>query len=205
MPPRKRKSEQLPWDDDSSDDGDDEGPAAISPIDRLPWDDDDSDGGDPGADHDVPDFYETDSEDGGEVIGPAVDGFEGMNWESDTDDDQPEDDGEQKAIHFCISLLLTRYLSARLFCTLMYYLGLAGLGKCRKLGLKPSSSSGHFNRKVRSSLKLYGKEGLYKLQVRDGHGKGYQGCNETCMCTRHMKLWTLTLGPIHINLKNCER
>ena len=137
----------------------------------MAWDDSDSDlqpgvaddsDMEDGADINVAADDNSDS-DGGEA---DLDGFNGMAWDDEIGDDDGEADGpERNLIRFCVTLLLTRVFSARVFCSLMYYLGLCGLRLCGELGLRPDSNSGHFTRKVRRKLKLYGREGMYKIPV----------------------------------------
>ena len=153
---RSAKRLRHPWHSDS--DGDEK--CVPSEGANQPWDEPSGGeqdlGGNVGHHSDDPDF------DGEQDL----DGFAGLVYDSDSDaGDIGRDSGENQAIHFCVSLLLMRVLSAKTFCTLMYYLGLAGLKQCGKLGLNPSSRSGHFYRKVRRSLHLYSKVRLYTLSV----------------------------------------
>jgi hypothetical protein len=64
-----------------------------------------------------------------------------------SDDDEPLD-YHDVLIDYLKHLLFMRTLTASHFCTIMYYLGKAGSVKCRKLGLRPTSSTGHFQRKA---------------------------------------------------------
>ena len=67
-----------------------------------------------------------------------------------------------------------RVLSAKQFCTIMYYAGLCGLHKLKELGLNPPSNSGRFARKLVRKLGLYTRTDTYELKIpgRTKRGRG---------------------------------
>ena len=66
---------------------------------------------------------------------------------SDSDlSDGPILDPQDEFIEFALDLLNFRCLNARQFCTMMFFAGRAGLGKCKKYGHRPGAPSGHYAR-----------------------------------------------------------
>ena len=149
---RNMAKRKMPWDDSDdesniNDDGD-----AIN-FEHAPWRDDGDNLGAACArgaanDSDVSEDHDDDT--------AQLDWFT-VDCGGGSSDDDAGEDAEDNVIKFVTSLLLMRVLFAKMFCTLMYYLGLAGLNKCKKLGLGPTTRngretpSGHYNRKVRSN------------------------------------------------------
>ena len=89
-----------------------------------------------------------------------------------TDERDDEQCPQNVLIDFLVTLLLMRVLTAKRFCTLMYYAGLCGLHKLKELGLNPSSSSGHFARELVRKLGLYTRTDLYELKSAGRTKKG---------------------------------
>lgn len=71
---------------------------------------------------------------------------------SDSGADVPEEDASDAFIAYATSLLMERTLNAKEFCTLMHFASLAGIGKAAAYGLKPGSSSGHYQRRLDRSI-----------------------------------------------------
>ena len=102
--------------------------------------------------------------------------------DSDYDGAAPVPDAEDEYIRHFIDLLLRRKLNSVIFTETMYLAGRAGLDKCRQYGLKPGSSSGHAQRKVRSTLGLFTDADGYILNV-PGRSKADLGRTErSIMC-----------------------
>ena len=101
--------------------------------------------------------------------------------DSDTDSDEDENDSDTTSmsvdsdseggasaafIHFLITLLMLRTLTARHFCSIMWYAWKAGISACKKYSLNPQTkSSGHFNRKVKQSVGIISTDGMYNLKL----------------------------------------
>ena len=58
-----------------------------------------------------------------------------------------------------------RKLNAREFCAIMFYMGKCGLRRAGAYGLRPGSRSGHYNRKLKKKLGIYGNSGTYRMKV----------------------------------------
>ena len=129
-------------------------------------------------DDDVPSLHGSDSgsDSGGDDDGHNIDGFgRGPSDDDEMDDDeQTSTDWGETFVDFCIKLLITRVLTARTFCSLMFFAFNAGISAANKYKLKPNSKSGHFNRKVRKSVGIYTDRGMYNVTL-PGQTKGSTG------------------------------
>ena len=96
-------------------------------------------------------------------------------WDDD-DEEEPEaassDDEapplpEEELRHFCEGLYLTRKISARDLCTLMWWCSKCGVKGCDDLKYRPDAPSGHFQRKLNTALPyLQAQEKvLYELDI----------------------------------------
>jgi hypothetical protein len=86
--------------------------------------------------------------------------------ESDSDADVGPQDPADELISYCKYLFLSRDISAKGFCTIMYWAHLAGIEKCGRFGFRPGAPSGHYNRHLNSVMpSLRQKDRLYEVTV----------------------------------------
>ena len=101
------------------------------------------------------------------------------SWESDSDvEPSPPDEpmgAESSAeaelgpsptdefIALMANLVISREVSAKVFCTAMFWASKAGIPAAAKYGYKPDAPSGHYNRHLRKVLGCYSKENYAKL------------------------------------------
>ncbi|CAK0828552.1 unnamed protein product [Prorocentrum cordatum] len=77
-----------------------------------------------------------------------------------------DDDPADMFIEFCTELLLARELSATQFCSLMYYVGIAGIDKAAKVGMRPGSHSGNEQRKINDHIgRTQDRDEMYFLSL----------------------------------------
>ena len=104
------------------------------------------------------------------------DGY-GLEWggvySGSDDEDQlhgPNTAGSE-FVKYMVSLLCGSILSARTFCTIMYYATVAGIKDAEKYSQKPGSQTGKFSRKVKTVLGWDKRpDQVYEMDV-PGHGK----------------------------------
>jgi hypothetical protein len=73
-------------------------------------------------------------------------------YSGDDDDLDTEMTAGMEFVKAVLNLLFAGILSARIFCSLMWLAGRAGISEASGYGLKPGSPSGHYSRKVRDKL-----------------------------------------------------
>ena len=105
--------------------------------------------------------------------------LEMSDFENDTPVNPEPSPGDVFVQHM-VNLLLTRNLNSRQFSETMYLAGQAGVAEARKYGLRPNSKSGHYGRKVRSSVGIYKTDGSYSFDVPSRSRKGVGRATETC-------------------------
>ena len=66
-------------------------------------------------------------------------------------------------IALMVNLVISREVSAKVFCTAMFWASKAGIPAAAKYGYKPDAPSGHYNRHLRTVLGCYSKENYAKL------------------------------------------
>ena len=94
-----------------------------------------------------------------------MDGFPDLCSGSETDDDPVEEDYGTQFVRFITGLLLVRCINAKQFCLIMWFAFHAGVETARRYKLRPAAKSGHYTRKVRTSLGLYCDDGTYKFKL----------------------------------------
>ena len=105
-----------------------------------------------------------DSSDNADAANGDVDGVSVGGGESDDEEfTMREETRGQQLASYMISLLISRSITAKKFCTAMYHAGNAGIAEARPYGLHPDSPSGHFMRHVRKKLPLFSAESAAKL------------------------------------------
>jgi hypothetical protein len=93
-------------------------------------------------------------------------------FESDSDEDRalPLTSG-QCVCEYLIMLVSDRTLTSKHFCTIMHYLAACNIQEAKKYSLNPEASTGHFNRKVNTSVEGHDSElERYKFEL-PGHDK----------------------------------
>jgi len=104
----------------------------------------------------------------------------------------------QEFIEYALSLHLSRGLSAKELCQLMYSAGKAGIPDASRYGLHPDSPSGHFQRHLKGVMGCYtadNYEKLYALSI-PAHTKWSLGrAPHTLHVIPPHKPWALTFEP----------
>lgn len=81
------------------------------------------------------------------------------------DDDQPNTPGEE-LVQYCNSLYLSRKLSAKDMCCIMFFASRAGVQEASRYACNPSAPSGHFQRLLSRRMPyLLDRDILYELEV----------------------------------------
>ena len=98
---------------------------------------------------------------------------EDYNAGGDSDESDIEEDLDtpgHKLVEMLLSLTLLGTLSCQQCCVLMFWAFKAGISEAKPYSLKPGSPSGHYARKIRTSLGHVGSRELYDVGV-PGHAK----------------------------------
>ena len=142
--PRARKRRAPSW-ESGSDEGVIPGPDECSPC-GVSWESD--------SDESVPPLAE-------DIDDDDDDDFPTFH-DCESDDDEPDAVSPATAlINYLLSMLLIRSISSRDFCIIMFFCNLAGIKN--EYGLGPNAASGHYQRKVKTSVGLYTKADMYTL------------------------------------------
>jgi hypothetical protein len=92
-------------------------------------------------------------------------------FDSESEDELPSRTPSEEFCNYLIMLVSDRTLTSKHFCIIMYFAAAAGIHAAKQYGLKPSSSSGHFNRKVGATVEgVEANLSLYTLDL-PGHDK----------------------------------
>ena len=90
--------------------------------------------------------------------------------ESDSDLDEPVPRPQEEFLNFHIALLLPRVINAKQFCICMHWAAESGLDFCRQRAMAPGKPSGHYARKLKTTLPvLASRPRTYQLQVPGRH------------------------------------
>ena len=76
----------------------------------------------------------------------------------------------EEFVEYMASLLMHNTLSAKQFCTAMWWAHKAGVGAAKAYAFRPDAPSGHYNRKVKAAFGWSDASCFYPLDV-PGHGK----------------------------------
>ena len=90
---------------------------------------------------------------------------------SDSDDDTRRATPADELISYCRILLLSRTITYKDLCIIMWWAGKAGVHEAVRLGHNPDAPSGHFARHVKATLGVFNEtEHMYQFDI-PGHAK----------------------------------
>jgi hypothetical protein len=90
---------------------------------------------------------------------------------SDSDDDTRRATPADELISYCRILLLSRTITYKDFCIIMWWAGKAGVHEAVRLGHNPDAPSGHFAWHVKATLGVFNEaEHVYRFDI-PGHAK----------------------------------